>query len=101
MFNKLNKNCTFNEIKEWFEENAEMLPDTLDNGYIYYRNVKFTAELYIFQIESEINRLGKDIRKSAIAKSGKNNLYNLYLALHNVSDWDKPLPKIDDLKKTK
>jgi hypothetical protein len=93
---KLNKKSTFTEVKKWFEENE--LPTTLDAKHIYYGNVPNTVEIYIHQIESEIERLGaENIKRSAVAKAGKNNLFNLYESLKDVSKWNAPLPKFNKL----
>ena len=95
MKGELNKQSTFGDIKIWFDENKSLFPITLDAQHIYYNDVTFTAELYISQIISEFQRLGaQGIKNSAVAKSGKNNLYNLYLSLQNVDKWDTPRPSL-------
>ena len=96
MKKELNKESKFSEIKKWFE-GAE-LPSTLDARHIYYGNVPNTVEIYISQIESEIERLGaENVKRSAVAKSGKNNLLKLYESLKDVSKWNAPFPSFIQL----
>jgi hypothetical protein len=91
----LTKKSTFDEIANWFTENMSIMPDTLDSKCIYYRDLKFTIELYIYQINSEIDRLGKTgVKGSAVAKSGKNNLFNIYVNLQNKEGWNADHPKL-------
>ena len=94
MFDELNKKSTFKELKNWFEENMDMLPTTLDSKCIYYNDVKFTAKLYISNVLSEGERLGvNNIKRSAVATSSKGNLYRLYVDLQIVDNWEADRPR--------
>jgi len=90
----LTNESSFKEIKQFFVENESLLPKTLGAECKYYRNVQYTIEVYFGRIESESKRLGKDIKKSVVAKSAKRNLYQLYLDLKNVDGWDAEMPKL-------
>ena len=95
MKGELNSKSTFVEIEAYFIDNMEFLPACLDAELKYYKNVKYTAELYIQEVNCEIERLGlKRISESAVAKSSKQKLYLLYVDLQNLEGWDKPLSEL-------
>ena len=94
MLGELNNKSTFKELKNWFEENMDILPETLDSECIYYNDVKFTVKLYISNVLSEGERLGvKNIKRSAVANSSKGNLYRLYVDLQKVDNWEADRPR--------
>ena len=96
MIGELHNKSTFGQIKKWFEENGKELPNTLDSQCIYYGNVPKTVEIYIKQVESEIERLGiENIGRSAVAKASKNNLLTLYKNLQDLDKWNAEMPKLN------
>jgi hypothetical protein len=86
----------FSEIKEYFEVNKNELPITLDGQCKYYLDVKFTVNAYIYQVESEIERLGDKIGRSTLAKAAKGTLYTLYQDLQNLDGWNEPMQKLGE-----
>ena len=102
---EVTKETTYLEMKKDFLERIEMfnlgdktvLPVTLDNKYMYYLNVPNTIMIYINQIDSEFERLGKkNIKKSAVARANKTNLYRLAIALKNKHLWNLELPTLEE-----
>lgn len=86
------ENTGWQEVKSWFEERIEKkaLPTKLYGEYKYYRDVPWTAQLYIDQVEGEIKRWGiQEVKKrSVLAKTGKHKLIELYNELQNKEAWD-------------
>lgn len=74
----LNENATFDEIRTWFREQYKTLPDSLATPFKEYHDVRAFVVLNIKQIENQINKHGKGIRHSKLAKSSKANLIELY-----------------------
>ena len=98
MKGELNSISTMSEIKKWYDENIEFLPNTLESEFKYYSNLKETIDLYFYQIKEEIKRLGaENIKKSSIAVSAKKNLFTIYLDLQNIEKWDAPRPTLNSL----
>lgn len=82
---------TFEELKSYFKD-AD-LPKTLDSNDIFYRDVKHTVDLYIFQIEEEIRKKGiESIKDSYMAKAAKRNLMKIYEDLKVKSNWNAKIP---------
>jgi len=96
MTGELNSKSKISEIKKWYDQNIEILPNTLDSECKYYIDLKFTIESYFHQINSEIDRLGiENIKRSVIAISAKRNLYTMYLDLQNIENWNAPRPTMN------
>jgi hypothetical protein len=82
----------FPELKEFFES-AE-LPKTLDGGFIYYNDVKASAERAIRTIERHIEKHGtKGIRRSALPSAARANLQTLFDLLQDRSKWNVEKPE--------
>jgi hypothetical protein len=92
---ELNKRSSYAEIKKWYLDHWESLPTTLDSECIFYGDVKHTLNVYFHRIESEMKRLGADVKRSAVAKADKNNLITLYNALQDRSKWNVPRHEIN------
>lgn len=96
MKGEINSKSKISEIKNWYDENIEILPNTLDSECKYYNDLKFTIESYFNQINAEINRLGiENIKGSSVAISAKRNLYDMYLDLQNTEKWNAPRPTLN------
>jgi len=99
MKGELKLESRLSEIKEWYNQNIDLLPETLDSECRYYSNVKNTVEIYFHRIEAEIKRLGvENIKRSAVAISAKKNLYVLYLDLQFIENWNAPRPTLETFK---
>ena len=89
----LKGDCKYSELKSWFMENMETLPDTMLCEIGYYLDVKWTAKLLISVIDKKIFDLGPKANQSHNAKQAKNRLFTLYFHLQNKDNWNKSLPK--------
>jgi len=92
------KEVDYDQLKEWFEKNVDNLPDTLDGGYKYYRDVRFSAELWTYQadqIKEKFKGIHSNsvIEKNAIVRSSTRNLAMLYYELQKLESWNVPLAK--------
>lgn len=76
---------TYKELKTWFRDNYKTLPESFVCGCKTYNDVRAFVVLNIKQIDSEIERHGPKIRYSAIARSSKANLIELYEELEKHS----------------
>lgn len=83
------------EVKSWFKRNMDQLPETLDGRHKYYASPAWTANMYICQIDNEIERLGPEIKKSTIAKAAKDNLVEMYNDLQWEGGWNLPMAKTE------
>ncbi len=88
---EMNLSTPYRKIKNWYIENMHELPFTLDGPGKYYGDVKWTAELYMNQIEQELLKHGKYIKKSAIAGAAKSNLVTMWRDLQDESAWNLPM----------
>lgn len=98
----MKNNSPYSEIRSYFVENMQNLPNTLDGETKYYMDVKFTANLWIEQIDNAIKEMkskGMPIHRSAIAVSGKNNLITLYNDLQDIDAWNQPKQKFERSKR--
>lgn len=84
----INHQTPYAEIKKWYEENMDKLPETLDGLCKYYKDVKFTAKLHMQNIASEAEKWGPEIKKSKIAKAAKYNLIDLWKDLQDPEAWN-------------
>ena len=91
----LKGDCKYSELKAWFMENMETLPETMLCEIGYYLDVKWTAKLLISVIDERIKTLGPEIGKSKSARNSKNNLFMLYHYLQNKNNWNKKLPSLE------
>lgn len=87
---ELTKKSSYADIKKWYLDHWNDLPTTLDSECKYYMDVRYTIKVCFDRIESEIKRLGADVKNSAVARADKNNLYQLYLDLQDRSKWNVP-----------
>mgnify|MGYP003624282076 FL=1 len=80
----------YSDLKEWFLDNMDKFPKKLEAGYVYYYDVKFTANNYLIEIEREIKRFGyENIGYSPIAGVRKKMLFELYEQLKVKENWEK------------
>lgn len=89
----LTKESTFKDLENWFKENREILPNTLNGDCKYYFDLKTTIERYISQVYIEIERHGLEFvkrKKSALANASKGNLFSIYEDLQNRENWNVP-----------
>lgn len=93
----LNSKSTYSEIKSWFLENWNDLPDNLRGGHKYYMDVKSTAKIYMNQIEHILSTDPKRIKSNKIAISAKRNLLEMYHDLQDRSQWNLGYETIEDI----
>ena len=92
------KEVDYDQLKGWFEKNIDNLPETLDGGCKYYRDVRFSAETWIYQadqVKEKFKGVHSDavIDKNAIVRSSTRNLAMLYYELQKLGSWNTPLAK--------
>jgi len=95
--NKLTQKSSYKDLKKWFEDNMDQMPETLDaiEGFgIYYKDVKFTINAYIDQVDAEISKPNFNPKESILANTGKYRLFWLYKDLQDKTKWNKPMKKL-------
>jgi len=96
----LTKESTFKDLENWFRENLDELPETLDSDCKYYADLKSTIEQYIRQVYIEVDRLGIEAvkkKRSALANASKGNLFTIYVDLQKRENWNAPRPTLNSL----
>ena len=93
---KMTIETPYAEIKEWYQANMDQLPDSLDGETKYYPDVKFSAEIFISQIDAVIAK-GK-AKGNNTAEAAKSNLRTLYRDLQDPTAWNLGLCKTWDEK---
>lgn len=84
----------YSELKSWFEENMNDLPETLYGDFIYYPNVKASAKRAISTVENHIQKHGtKGIRNFALPSAAKANLQTLFEKLKDPDKWNVEKPE--------
>lgn len=82
---------TYEESATWLREHWNELPQTLDGGYKYYRDVKGTLRYWAELIKSD----------SVTQKEKESTKHKVIMAVSELQDrsnWNKPLPEIDNMK---
>ncbi len=78
---------TYSELKEWFNDNIDNLPKTLDCGHIIYNDVTHAFKKFCLVIDREIERHGyHELARSRLAWANKHLLYQLYISLKQEQD---------------
>ena len=76
-------------IKEWYEQNKERTPLTLDAKHIFYSNFNKTFEEFIYVIEFNINKYGPvKCRKMQGVLAAVNFLENAILHVEYTGVWN-------------
>jgi hypothetical protein len=81
----LTNESLYKDIKEWFEQNKDELPETLDAETMYFGSPKHQVEMWIYQIDYALHKHGKPNETAKVAKDG---LKKMYRALQNKSNWN-------------
>lgn len=68
---------TYGELKKYFEENRDKLPESVGAGFIVVPDVRKTVSIYVGIVEGEI-RKGVNLNKSYVAKAAKRGLLRIY-----------------------
>lgn len=92
----------FKTIKKYFEENRNDLPNTLDLGHIYYRNVKGSVDIHIHQIETEVKRQrdrGFKVEETILISTSINHLLKIHDGLQDPSKCNTPRTERKDVFK--
>lgn len=76
---------TYRELKKYFEQNRDTLPQSVGSDYMLVRDVKKTVATFIGIVEAEI-KAGADLKKSYPAKAAKENLLKIYRLLQDEAN---------------
>lgn len=68
---------TYTELKQFFEKNQHSLPPKMSNKFMLVFDVKAAVKINIDEVERELLKYGKEIKKSAPARAAKARLENL------------------------
>ena len=85
---------TYEQLREWFIERWDLLPDTLDGQFMYYPNVQQSAWCYMDKIDIELQTHGKATK---LAKQTKTKLKWLYDALLDESMHNAPMATLESI----
>ena len=89
----LTNESLYKNIKEWFEQNYDEFPETLDGETMYFGSPKYQAEVWIYQIDYALDKYGKP---NETAKVGKAGLRQMYKDLKNPDNWNVKIKNIEE-----
>lgn len=82
----LNDNPSFKDLKEWFKENWEELPHTLDCDMFYITDLRSKIKKNIESINAIVKKKGNGVKKDVHAISIRRSLQHVY---HSLKDPDR------------
>ena len=89
----LTKPYKYDELKMWFEEYIDELPESLDTLSVDFRNVAKSVNVNITSIDAQMAGINKP---NQVVKSYKNRLVIIYEGLQVKESWNNPMQKVEN-----